>query len=54
MGGLVITTDDTVLKTLPPLALPFVLGYAIEVLFAFMDKLVKAFVGNDKLPQGAA
>jgi hypothetical protein len=53
MGGLVITTDDTVLKTLPPLALPFVLGYAIEVLFAFMDKLVKAFVGNDKVPQGA-
>lgn len=54
MGGLVITTDDTVLKTLPPLALPFVLGYAIEVLFAFMDKLVKAFVGNDKAaPQTA-
>lgn len=53
MGGLVMTTDDTVLKTLPPLALPFVLGYAIEVLFAFMDKLVKAFVGNDKVPQGA-
>jgi hypothetical protein len=48
MGGLVITTDDTVLKTLPPLALPFVLGYAIEVLFAFMDKLVKAFVGGSE------
>jgi hypothetical protein len=49
MGGLVITTDDSVLKTLPPLALPFVLGYAIEVLFAFMDKLVKTFVGEGKV-----
>jgi hypothetical protein len=37
-----------VLKALPPLALPFVLGYAIEVLFAFMDKLVKSFVGEEK------
>jgi len=48
MGGLVMTSDDTILKTLPPLALPFVLGYAIEVLFAFMDKLVKSFVGEEK------
>jgi len=48
VGGLVITSDDTVLKTLPPLALPFILGYAIEVLFAFMDKLVKSFVGDEK------
>ena len=53
MGGLVITTDDSVLKTLPPLALPFILGYAIEVLFAFMDKLVKAFVGEEKTVQTA-
>lgn len=48
MGGLVITTDESVLKALPPLALPFILGYAIEVLFAFMDKLVNTFIGDGK------
>jgi Skp family chaperone for outer membrane proteins len=54
MGGLVMTTDESVLKALPPLALPFVLGYAIEVLFAFMDKLVNTFIGDGKPAARAA
>jgi hypothetical protein len=44
LGGLLIPQSDTVLKTLTPLGLSFLFGYAVEVVFAFLDRIVKAFV----------
>jgi hypothetical protein len=44
LGGLLIPAGDTVLKSLTPLGLSFLFGYAVEVVFAFLDRIVKAFV----------
>lgn len=49
LGGMLISPNDTVLKNLPPLALPFLFGYAIEVIFSFLDRIVKAFI-DEKVP----
>jgi len=49
LGGMLISPNDTVLKNLPPLALPFLFGYAIEVIFSFLDRIVKAFI-DEKPP----
>ena len=45
LGGslLPVIGDGSGVKALPPLAMPFVFGYAIEVLFAGLDKLVSSF-----------
>jgi hypothetical protein len=48
LGGLFMSTDNPVLKDLPALALPFLFGYAVEVLFSFLDRIVKAFVDEGK------
>lgn len=45
-GTMFIPQTDNVLKSLPPLALPFLFGYAVEVLFSFLDRVVKAFVDD--------
>ena len=42
-GSLLPVIGDNGLKSLPPLAMPFVFGYAIEVLFAGLDKVVSSF-----------
>jgi hypothetical protein len=42
-GSLLPGVSESSLKALPPLAMPFVFGYAIEVLFAGLDKLVQTF-----------
>lgn len=47
LGGLLIPTGDGVLKSVPPLAFPFLFGYAVEVVFTFLDKVVKAFVDEN-------
>ena len=36
---------------LPPLAIAFLAGYAVEVFFAFLDTLVRAFQKGDAVPQ---
>jgi len=44
LGGMLIPPGtEGVLKNLSPLALSFLLGYAVEILFTFMDRLVAAF-----------
>ena len=42
-GSLLPVIGESGLKSLPPLAMPFVFGYAIEVLFAGLDKVVSSF-----------
>lgn len=44
LGGMLLPQGDNVLKSLPPLGLSFLFGYAVEVVFAFLDRIVKAFV----------
>jgi hypothetical protein len=45
VGGLLFADSDkqTALSAIPPIALPFFFGYAVEVVFAFLDRIVKAF-----------
>ena len=35
------------LKGLPPLIVPFVFGYGIEILFSIMDRVVGSFTQQD-------
>jgi hypothetical protein len=49
LGGMLIPQTDNVLKSVPPLALPFLFGYAVEVVFTFLDRIVKAFV-DERVP----
>jgi hypothetical protein len=44
-GGLLATAGDPTFKTLslPPLFIPFVFGYGIEILFALLDRVVRTF-----------
>ena len=47
LGGMLIPSDEGgVMKNLSPLALSFLLGYAVEVLFAFLDRIVTAFTAQ--------
>ena len=41
------------LASLTPFALAFLAGYSVELLFAFMDRLVSAFVGRSEALPGA-
>ncbi|MES3023535.1 MAG: hypothetical protein V4857_18370 [Pseudomonadota bacterium] len=42
-GSLLAPGADTALKSLPPLFIPFVFGYGIEILFSLLDKVVRTF-----------
>lgn len=51
IGSLFITStvgNETGLKALPPLAIPFLFGYAVDVFFAVLDKLVSTFTSEGK------
>lgn len=41
------------LVSLTPFALAFLAGYSVELLFAFMDRLVAAFSGRTEAPRGS-
>jgi hypothetical protein len=45
VGGLLFADSekDSALSTIPPIALPFFFGYAVEVVFTFLDRIVKTF-----------
>ena len=43
LGGMFVPSADNALKALPPMALPFVFGYGVEILFSFLDRIVNAF-----------
>ena len=45
-GGNAVPSEVLDLKTLSPLALAFVAGYAVELIFAAMDRIVTAFTGD--------
>ena len=46
-GGLATPGADTVLKSLPPLFIPFVFGYGIEILFSLLNRIVRTFTQSD-------
>lgn len=46
-GGLLAPGSDALLKGLPPLFIPFVFGYGIEILFALLNRVVKSFTQGD-------
>ena len=52
-GSLLPVIGEGGIKALPPLAMPFVFGYAIEVLFAGLDKLVSSFTPAAVAPSAA-
>lgn len=46
-GGLMVSEHALSFETLSPLALAFLAGYSVEVLFSFMDKLINAFSSSE-------
>lgn len=46
--GSLLAPGDPTLKSLPPLFIPFVFGYGIEILFSLLDKVVKAFAQQEQ------
>jgi hypothetical protein len=46
-GALLAPGSDAVLKGLPPLFIPFVFGYGIEILFALLNRIVKSFTQSE-------
>jgi hypothetical protein len=48
-GGLAGPGSDAVLKGLPPLFIPFVFGYGIEILFSILNRIIQTFTQQDKL-----
>jgi hypothetical protein len=50
LGGMLIPPGDDILKAIPPLVLPFFFGYAVEVVFTFLDRIVKSFV-EEQVPK---
>jgi hypothetical protein len=42
-GTLLLPNSDTAMRSLPPLFVPFVFGYGIEILFSLLDKVVRSF-----------
>jgi hypothetical protein len=53
VGTLVMGTNDSgPLKSLPPLALPFVFGYGVEIVFAGLDRVVSSFTTVTKQSPG--
>ena len=50
-GSLLVPNGDTGLKSLPPLFVPFVFGYGIEILFSLLDKVVRSFTQTEPTGQ---
>lgn len=46
-GALATPASDTVLKGLPPLFVPFVFGYGIEILFSLLNRIVRTFTQGE-------
>jgi len=46
-GSLIVPGSDMGMKSLPPLFIPFIFGYGIEILFSLLDKLVRSFTQPD-------
>ena len=46
-GTMLAPAGDGALKGLPPLIIPFVFGYGIEILFSIMDRVVGSFTQSD-------
>lgn len=46
-GGLAGPASDAVFKGLPPLFIPFVFGYGIEILFSLLNRIVQTFTQGD-------
>jgi len=46
-GALLSPTTEGALKALPPLFVPFVFGYGIEILFSLMDNVVTSFTQGE-------
>lgn len=46
-GSLLVPPEQSALKSLPPLFIPFVFGYGIEILFSLLDKIVMSFTTSD-------
>jgi len=51
-GGLMMSENALSFNALSPLALAFLAGYSVEVLFAFMDRLINAFSSSDTPTRG--
>ena len=46
-GSLLVPSAGAELKSLPPIFVPFVFGYGIEILFSMLDRLVRSFTQSD-------
>lgn len=53
-GTLLAPVGDGALRGLPPLIIPFVFGYGIEILFSIMDRIVGSFTQADGPKTGAS
>lgn len=55
-GSLLVPGSDVGMKSLPPLFVPFIFGYGIEILFSLLDKVVRSFTQPDQTgtPPGRA
>ncbi len=51
-SGLMVSESALSFNALSPLALAFLAGYSVEVLFAFMDRLINAFSSSDTPTRG--
>lgn len=49
-GTLLVPGGENTLKSLPPLFIPFVFGYGIEILFSLLDKMVRSFTQTEAVP----
>lgn len=47
-GSLLVPVSDVGMKSLPPLFVPFIFGYGIEILFSLLDKVVRSFTQSDQ------
>lgn len=47
-GSLLVPVSDVGMKSLPPLFVPFIFGYGIEILFSLLDKVVRSFTQGDQ------
>lgn len=49
LGGWFVPNGDSIAKSIPPLVIPFVFGYSVELLFNLLDKAVSLFT-NQQTP----
>ncbi len=47
-GSLLVPTAGKELAALPPIFIPFVFGYGIEILFSMLDRVVRSFTEPDR------